>query len=71
MSGFERFMLSLAVPSLGLPALDNPTDDDLRERAAEIGYGELAPRGEGNLRALMIVLGVLPGTYEERLATTE
>jgi hypothetical protein len=55
---------------MALPELKFDDDISLWERAAELGYGdgELAPRGEGNLRALFMILGALPSTYEERLA---
>ena len=70
LTDFERHMLTQAVPSMALPELENPTEIDLWKRAEAVGYGdgELAPRGEGNLRALYMILGVLPSTYEERLA---
>ena len=70
LTDFERYLLAQAVPSLALPELRDPTEIDLWERAEAVGYsnGELAPRGEGNLRALYMILGVLPSTYQERLA---
>jgi hypothetical protein len=63
-------MLAQPIPDMALPELKLDDDISLCERAAEVGYGdgELAPRGEGNLRALYCILGVLPSTYEERLA---
>lgn len=70
LSKFERFLLSQPVPSLNLPALDPEDTVSLWERAATISYGdnELAPRGEGNLVALLKVLGVIPATRAEKMA---
>ncbi|MGH9354024.1 MAG: hypothetical protein ACRD2G_17995 [Terriglobia bacterium] len=70
-TAMEQYLLSLAVPNLELPALENPTQIDLHERASALDYGEannLAPRGETNLEALLKVYGVVPSTLEERLA---
>jgi hypothetical protein len=64
----ERTLLAMAVPSLGLPALETPTERDLAIRAFEIDYpDEVTPRGEGILTAYMKILGAIPSTYEERL----
>ena len=67
MTTFERYMLTQAIPALGLPGLpDDATDAQLWERASIIGYGDLADRTEEGLTALCKLLGVLPSTYEER-----
>ncbi len=58
-------MLAQAVPDLELPALPNPSDVNLWERAWIIGYGCYVPRGEENLRRLAITAGILPGSEEE------
>ncbi len=64
----ERTLLALAVPALGLPALTAPTSRDLAIRAFEIDYpDEVFPRGEGNLVAVMKILGAIDSTHEERL----
>ena len=64
----ERMLLALAVPSLGLPALESPTERDLAIRAFDIDYpDEFCPRGESNLVAYMKILGAIPSTYQERL----
>jgi hypothetical protein len=64
----EKSLLSLAIPSLALPALESPSDRDLNIRAFEIDYpDEVTRRGDKNLEAYMKILGALPSTYEERL----
>lgn len=70
LTDFEKFMLAQAIPSLALPELKDPNVIDLWERANIIGYGdgELASRGENKLRALYMLLGVLPASEEERKA---
>jgi hypothetical protein len=35
---FEIFALPIAVPFLDLPALENPSFEELEQREAEIGY---------------------------------
>jgi hypothetical protein len=69
----EIWWLTQSVPSLDLPALVKPTQEELAERAALIGYGEneLCPRVEDhektiqNLECLCMMLGVIPATREE------
>jgi len=64
----ERSLLAMAVPALGLPALESPTHRALAIRAFDIDYpDEVTPRGEGNLTAYMKILGALPSTHAERL----
>jgi hypothetical protein len=67
---FERYLLAQAIPSLALPELSTDDTVSLWERADVVGYanGELAARGEGNLRALYMILGVLPSSEAERRA---
>jgi hypothetical protein len=61
-------VLSLPVASLELPALDRPSDEVLARRAQVVGYGRdgLVERGEDNLVSLMMILGVIPSSQEER-----
>lgn len=67
---FEKHMLSLAIPSVGLGACESFDDEALQAKAEILGYGDpdFCKRGEGNLRALFMVLGVLPSSFEERMA---
>ena len=68
-SDSERKLLALAVPSLGLPALEAPTERDIAIRAFHLDYPDgFCPRGKKNLERLMKLLGALPSTFEERLA---
>lgn len=67
-SDCERSLLAKAIPALGLPALESPTERDLAIRAFEIDYPDaVTPRGEGILTAYMKILGAIPSTHEERL----
>jgi hypothetical protein len=65
----ERELLCMAVPSLGLPAMNNPSVIDLWERAFEIDYpDDVVKRETGNLRAYLKVLGAFgPTTVGENL----
>ena len=65
----EKLLLSLAVPSLGLPALENASDAEFEARAAIIGYPDegFLKRGEGNLEAWLGILGALPSTVDTNL----
>ena len=68
-SDFERYGLSLEIPSLNLPALPpDASEIDLWERADAISYGDddaLAPRDDENLMALLRILGVIPASDDE------
>ncbi|HLV95233.1 MAG TPA: hypothetical protein VKS44_08595 [Candidatus Acidoferrales bacterium] len=68
LTDFETYCLHLAIPSLCLTELaDAATDAQLRERAVAIGYDdEFCQRGEDNLKSLLMLLGVLPSSEEER-----
>jgi hypothetical protein len=65
----EKELLCMAVPSLGLPAMKNPTRIDLWERAFLIDWpDDVCKRGAGNLRAYLKVLGAFgPTTVEANL----
>ena len=66
-STFERWALSLPVPALNLPALVEPTDLDLMERAVAISY-DLCPQTDDELAQTLIQLGVLDSLHAmERL----
>jgi hypothetical protein len=73
LTNFERHLLSQPVRSLALPELKNPSDIDLFERAAKVGYGDpnFCERSEGNLQALCMVLDVLPSSRKERMQRIE
>lgn len=53
----ERYLLSVPVPSMGLPALVNPTDFDLLEREATLAW-ERDADGVGGLVATLRLCGV-------------
>jgi hypothetical protein len=57
-SAFDRWALSLPVPALALPALENPTEIDLEERAVAISY-DLCPQNEKELAQTLIQCGTL------------
>ena len=55
---FERYALSVPVPALQLPRLENPTVDQLAERCLLISYDLLRDtEGEAGLVALLTRLG--------------
>ena len=59
-SEFERWALSIAVPSFGLPALADPTDDELWRRAVQISFDLIRDsEGEKGLAAIMTQIGAL------------
>lgn len=67
LTDMERHTLRVAVPALDLPELpETASDIDLFERAHALGYGEIAPRSEPGLRALLKILGVIPTRESER-----
>jgi len=57
-SNFDRWALSLPVPALALPALVDPTEIDLEERAVAISY-DLCPQNEKELAQTLIQCGTL------------
>jgi hypothetical protein len=65
----ERELLSLAVPVLGLPALNNPSVRTLVLRAMDIDYpdGKFLKRGEKFLETWLKILGAISSTEAERL----
>ena len=53
-TGFETYSLSWAVPALGLPALECPTEAELVQRAYDISYDIIRDtEGERGLVALL------------------
>jgi hypothetical protein len=57
-SPFDRWALSLPVPALALPALVDPSEIDLEERAVAISY-DLCPQNEKELAQTLIQCGTL------------
>ncbi len=58
---FERYALSVAIPSCELPALpDSATEAQLEERAVEIGYDLILNEGDSGLVATLQKLGAIP-----------
>jgi hypothetical protein len=59
-SDFEKWALSLPVPSFALPQQCNPTDADLWRRAVEISFDLIRDNeGEKGLAAIMVQIGIL------------
>lgn len=57
-SEFEEYALSVPVPVLDLPRLDNPTEEELAQRAEAIAYDLVRDEeGEAGLVALLTRLG--------------
>jgi hypothetical protein len=55
---FEAYALAVPVPALGLPRLDNPTEEELAQRALAIAYDVVRDEeGEAGLVALLTRLG--------------
>jgi hypothetical protein len=63
----EKQLLAQAIPSLALPALSNPSEIDLYERAHAIEWPDPEFCERAGLRVWMKILGALPSTYHERL----
>lgn len=64
-SKFETWALSLPVPALNLPALENPTEIQLAHRAVDIAF-DIGERTEQELASGLILLGSLD-YLEERV----
>lgn len=69
---FERWALSLPVPSWNLPALNDPTYLELIERASYIGFtGDWKMEGEKGLAAICVRLLGANDYLEKELYDTE
>jgi hypothetical protein len=66
-SEFAQWALSIPVPALGLPALENPSHDDLVRRSFEISF-DLCEQTDDELAQTLIQLGALDSLHAmERL----
>jgi hypothetical protein len=58
-SPFAQWALAIPVPALGLPALANPTHDDLVRRSFEISFDLCDSQSDDELAQTLVQLGAL------------
>jgi hypothetical protein len=65
-SKFAQWALAIPVPALNLPALENPSHDDLVRRSFEISFDLCDSQSDDELAQTLVQLGALDSLHATR-----